>query len=383
MTYMSNKERFKLFTKKSKKPEDGYYHIKDLITSYPAAKYYVVFSLRSNGKSYSALEYILERFLSGKGQGAIIRRYDLDFKQRRGGAMFAPLIQNGVVYSMSNGMYNNVLYRAGEFWLRYVNEDGEVIRTSTEPFCYGFALTGNEHDKSTGYPSVTTIVFDEFISRTGYLQDEFVLLMNTISTIVRRRSDVKIIMLGNTINPYNPYFDEMGLTHARDQKQGSIDLYEYGDSKLQVVCEFAEKPQENYGSDVYFAFDNPKLHMITDGEWELNIYPHCPVKFKPKDIKFIFFIIFKEHILQCEVIMFNKYNFIFIHQKTSELKCPDKDLIFDCEHNPLYNYARNIRTSVNGIQSKIQWYFKAEKIFYQDNLTGEIVRNYMEWSNKT
>ena len=193
---MSSKERFKLFTKKSKKPADGYYHITNLIKSYPEAKYYVVFSLRSNGKSYSALEYILERFLAGKGQGAIIRRYDLDFKQRRGGAMFASLVQNGVVYNMSNGMYNNVLYRAGEFWLRYVNDEGEVIRTSTEPFCYGFALTGNEHDKSTGYPSVTTIVFDEFISRTGYLQDEFVLLMNTISTIIRRRSDVKIIMLG-------------------------------------------------------------------------------------------------------------------------------------------------------------------------------------------
>ena len=370
-------------SKKSKVPADGFYHIDTIINSYPDAKYYVVYSLRSNGKSYSTYEYILKRYLQGKGQGAIIRRYDLDFKNRRGYAMFAPLVSNGLVETLSNGIYNNIYYRAGEFYLCKKDSDGNIVKQSETPFCYGVALTGNEHDKSTGFPNVTTIVFDEFISRTGYLADEFVLLMNTISTIIRRRSDVKIIMLGNTINPYNPYFDEMGLTHARQQQKGSIDVYEYGESNLKVVCEYAEKPAESYESDVYFAFDNPKLHMITTGDWELSIYPHCPVKFRPKDIKFIFFILFKDNLLQCEVVIFEKYNFVYIHKKTTELKSPDKDLIFDCEHNPLYNYSRCITTAMNDIQRKIAWYFKADKVFYQDNLTGEIVRNYIEWSQKS
>lgn len=372
-----------LNTLKSNKNNDGYYHIDKLVEAIPDAKYYVVYSLRSNGKSYSALEYILKNYLKGKGQGAIIRRYDLDFKQRRGGAMFAPLVSNGLVRKYSHDNYNGITYQAGEFYLVYKNEEtGEIESKSAEPFCYGFSLTGNEHDKSTGYPGVTTILFDEFISRDGYLTDEFVLLMNQISTIIRRRDNVKIFMMGNTINPYNPYFDEMGLNHARQQQMGTVDIYEYGDTGLKVACEYAEKPVDNYDSDVYFAFDNPKLHMITDGEWELAVYPHSPIKIKPKDIKYKFYIIFKEHLLQCEVVMCGKYNFLFIHPKTTELKYPEKELIFDIEHNPLYNFGRKITKPVNKIQDKISWYFKADKVFYDSNLTGEIVRNYIEWSEK-
>ena len=235
-----------LNTLKSNKNNDGYYHIDKLVEAIPDAKYYVVYSLRSNGKSYSALEYILKNYLKGKGQGAIIRRYDLDFKQRRGGAMFAPLVSNGLVRKYSHDNYNGITYQAGEFYLVYKNEEtGEIESKSAEPFCYGFSLTGNEHDKSTGYPGVTTILFDEFISRDGYLTDEFVLLMNQISTIIRRRDNVKIFMMGNTINPYNPYFDEMGLNHARQQQMGTVDIYEYGDTGLKVACEYAEKPVDN------------------------------------------------------------------------------------------------------------------------------------------
>ena len=370
---------------KKKKPIDGYYHIEDLIKVCPDARYYVVFSLRSNGKSYSALEYILKNFLEGKGQGAIIRRYDLDFKQRRGGAMYAPLVANGLIEAYSKGEYNGIKYQAGEFYLIHTNEEGEKDRQSAEPFCYGFALTGSEHDKSTGYPNVTTIVFDEFISRDGYLNDEFVLLMNTISTIIRRRSDVKIFLLGNTINPYNPYFEEMGLTHARQQQAGTVDIYTYGESDLKVAVEYAEKPQESYNSDVYFAFDNPKLSMITDGDWELSIYPHLPCKFRPKDIKFTFFILFKEHTLRCDVIMFGPNNFIYVTKKPSELSEEDmkKKLIFDMAENPLYNYGRKLTSPATKLQQKIMWYFKNDKVFYHDNFVGEIVRNYIEWSVKT
>ena len=59
--------------------------------------------------------------------------------------------------------------------------------------------------------------------------------------------------------------------------------------------------------------------MITTGSWEIAIYPHCPVKFTPKDIKFIYFIIFNEDILQCEIVITNKENFTFIHPKIKPL----------------------------------------------------------------
>src|SRR5699024_9979680 len=132
------------------------------------------------------------------------------------------------------------------------------------------------------YPKVKTILFDEFISRTGYLTDEFVLFTNVISTIKRLRNDVKIFMLGNTISKFCPYFQEMGLVHILQQPVGTIELYEYGDSGLKAAVEYVA-PNLHKGkkeSDVYFAFNNPKLKMITEGAWEMEIYPHLPLKYK-------------------------------------------------------------------------------------------------------
>lgn len=375
-----------LNTIKSKKPEDGYYHVKPLLESFPDALYYIIYSGRTNGKTYSCLEYMLEQYFKHNEKGVIIRRYDEDYKNKRGYKMFKNLVQTGVVRKLSHNRYNDIQYRAGEYYLIHINEEGEIDEKSTEPFCFGLSLTAGEHDKSTGgfSISVKTVVFDEFIGR-HYLDDEFVLLMQQISTVIRREKGTRIFLCGNTINPYNPYFEEMGLHHAYQQEIGTVETYEYGNSGLQVVVEYAEKPVDKYDSDVYFAFDNPKLKMITDGEWEIPMYPHCPIKIRPKDIKFRYFIHFKNDVLECEIVMVGKYNFTFIHQRTKNIEYvlnTDKELVFDLEENPLYNVGKRITTPVNGIQNKILWYFKANKVFYQDNRTGEVVRNYIEWSEQ-
>src|SRR5699024_11620877 len=83
------------------------------------------------------------------------------------------------------------------------------------------------------------------------LVNELVLFMNTVSTIVRRRTDVKIFMLGNTVNKYNPYFKEMGLNHANQMEQGTIDIYKYGKSPLTVAVERSEE----HTSELQSRFD--------------------------------------------------------------------------------------------------------------------------------
>ena len=58
------------------------------------------------------------------------------------------------------------------------------------------------------------ILFDEFITRSMYLPDEFVIFTNVLSTIIRDRNNVKIFMCGNTVNKYCPYYKEMGLNNV-------------------------------------------------------------------------------------------------------------------------------------------------------------------------
>lgn len=344
------------------------------------AIYNVIFGERSNGKTFAALKYGFERYWKTGEKIAYIRRWQDDLRGKRGQNVFAALEYEKVISKTTNSEWNHVYYYAGKWYLQLI-EDGEVIKKCEEPFCYGFSLSTMEHDKSSSYPDVTTIILDEFMSRTMYLPDEFVLFMNTLSTIIRQRNNVKIFMLGNTVNKYCPYFAEMGLTHIKEMQPGDIDLYTYGESKLTVAVEYTGNTVKK-DSDVYFAFNNPKLHMITGGAWEMDIYPHCPTKIRPKDIVFKYFIIFDGETLECDIVEQDDLYFTFVHRKTTPIKEDLKELIYTPQASAEPNYRRKITKPRSELEQKICNFYKYDMIFYQDNEVGEIVRNYLQWCVK-
>jgi hypothetical protein len=355
--------------------KDEYYTL-DRIKTYKC-QYNLIFGKRSNGKTYAVLYEGIKNYCNTGKQMAYLRRYREDFVGKRGQNMFAALVSTGAISQLSNGKWDSVSYRSSQWFLsRHENKDRIVLDSS--PFCYGFSLGQMEHDKSTAYPDVTTIVFDEFISRIGYLPNEFVLFMNVLSTIIRQRNDVTIYMLGNTVNKYCPYFQDMGLGHIENMESGSIDVYTYGNSKLKVAVERTQNHNiEGRKSDVYFAFDNPALEMITGGAWELDLHPHLPKEYETDDIVFIFFILFNNQLIQCEIIELDDCSFIYCHRKTSEIRHPDEDIIFSEGYDPRPNYIHNMRRSDMPIVRTITHFFANDKVYYQDNDVGEIIRNYL------
>lgn len=354
------------------------YYSLDRILKYNA-RYNVIFGERSNGKSFSVHELALKKYLENGEQLGIVRRWQDDFTGKRGQSMFNGIVEAGLVKKYSGGEWDSVYYYSSRWYLCRYDENGKR-ELSPDPFAYGFAITSQEHDKSTSYPRIKTILFDEFLSRTGYIPDEFVLFCNVLSTIIRERDDVTIFMLGNTVNRFCPYFNEMGLKHVHEMKQGTIDLYQYGESGLTVAVEYAQPAgKQGKKSDIYFAFDNPKLNMITKGAWEINIYPHCPCKYRPADIKYIYFIEFDGHLLQCEIVLTDSGAFTFIHPKTGEIKHPERDIVFSVSGSSHLRVKRkNITRPEDKIGEKIYNFFKNNRVFYADNETGEIVMNYLQ-----
>ncbi len=342
------------------------------------ATYNVIFGERSNGKTYATLKQVLENYFSDGSQFAYIRRWSVDVQPKRMNNLFNAIIEDGYLEKLSGGKFTAIFYRTGRFYLCTYNDKGKPIYNEEDIIGYAFSLSENEHNKANSYPRVTTIIFDEFLTNKIYLPDEFILFMNTVSTIVRQRTNVKIYMLGNTVNKYCPYFKEMGLTNILSMKQGTIDVYTYGETKLKVAVEYADSKKKFKKNNFYFAFNNPKLKMITGGAWELNIYPHAPVKWRPKDILFTYFIEFNDNLYQCEIISKNDNVFTFIHEKTTPIKNPDKDIIYTLDYNPKINYNINILKPLTDYQNKITWFYTHDRVYYQNNNVGDAINNYLK-----
>lgn len=359
-------------------------HLKDILEKYPDVKYYVLYGQRSNGKTFGCLWHCLEEYVKYGNEMAYIRRTDEDLRGQRGDELFSALEKAGIIKQLTNGKWDGVAYYARRWYLcKYTvnKKTGErKIIKDIKPFCYGFALNTWEHEKGASFPNVTNIIFDEFLARTGYLRDEFVIFMNVLSTIIRHRDNVKIYMLGNTVNMYCPYIDEMGLYHMRRMKQGTFDIYTYGDTGLKLLlywCPDRKEQGHMDASDVYFAFNNPKLKMITNGSWEMDIYPHLPEghHIKPSNIIFTCYVIFAEDMLQLQVCCHDGLNYMFICPKTTEIKNPDMDIVCTVEPDIRPNWR--VGLGKDKIGKQLAWYFVNNKVFYLNNLCGEIMRNFL------
>lgn len=353
-----------------------YYNVNKILKK--DSVYNMIFGERSNGKTYALLKLAIDNKIKHNAEFVYLRRWRDDVKGSRMKQLFKSLIDNGEIEKITKGKYTSVVFKTGMFYLCNYSEDNEPLFNDDDKLGYSFALSENEHNKSVSYPKVTTIVFDEFITNHLYLQDEFVTFMNTVSTIVRSRTNVKIFMLGNTVNKYCIYFKEMGLNHITDMKQGSIDVYNYGDSKLTVAVEYTASNKLLKPNNYYFAFNNPKLKMITGGSWQLGIYPHLPMKYKPKDIAFTYFIIFNDITYQCEIIFLKNITFTYIHLKTTPIQNPNSDIIYSLDMNPKANYNVNILKPRYEFEKKIAWYYNNLKVFYQDNSVGNSIANYIK-----
>lgn len=380
--------------KNSKKTKVFFYSLLELLIE--ICQYYMIFGLRSNGKTTAVYVIALIDYCLNGNQLALVRRYDIDFKGKSGKEMFKGLVAlkfkgKNLIEYLTDGKFNDIRYYSSQWFLCKYDEELDKTVTDSKPFCQAFALNVSEHDKSVSFPYVRTILFDEFITRDSYLPDEFVKFMNTISTIVREKNETTIFMCANSINKYCPHFKEMGLYNITKMQPDSIEYYKYGESKLKVGVEFAgvneniskdKQKTKSKPSDVYFAFQNPKLQMITTGAWEIDIYPHLPCEYKKENVKFRYFIKFEGNTLQCEIIYIDKKLFTFVHKKTSDIKYTNKDLIYQQEPSANYNISNDISQPRNDVEKKIWWLYCTGKTFYQDNEVGEIYKNYILWCDE-
>ena len=150
---------------------------------------------RGVGKTYGSKVAMLKRFIRTGDQFLYIRRYKTELELAL--ATFWDDIQ-------ANGDFDDLDLKVKKNkMMATFTCDGEICG-------YAAALSNSNILKSTAFPRVNTILFDEFLLDTGgthrYLKHEVTMLLDAIETVGRLR-DIQVILLGNALNVHaSPYF---------------------------------------------------------------------------------------------------------------------------------------------------------------------------------
>lgn len=147
---------------------------------------------RGVGKSYGAKEWAIKDYLKKGNQFVYVRRYKEELKK-------------------INKFFDDIKEKFPEHEFKVASPnfiiDGEIAGTA-------IALSTSKIEKSTPFPKVTKIIFDEFILDKGYhhyLPDEVTNFLELYSTIARSR-DVVVMFLSNALSITNPYFIYFNLS---------------------------------------------------------------------------------------------------------------------------------------------------------------------------
>ena len=178
-----------------------YYYLNSLL-SYNRTLSMVV-GERSVGKTYASKVHCIKRFKKHGEQFVYLRRFKKsDLKNI---AEFFDDIRDEFPK-------DKLMVKGSKF---YIN--GKLMG-------YALALSEAQSIKSTPYPLVQTLMFDEFIlektSRTAnYLPNEVSLLLSIAYTIFRDRKNTRMILLANSGSTVNPYFIDFNIQLKRRDNQ--------------------------------------------------------------------------------------------------------------------------------------------------------------------
>ncbi len=144
---------------------------------------------RGVGKTYGASKFVTKQFINKGEEFVYIRRYKSELAKS--------------VPEFFKALINN-----DEFPNHKLSTKGNKFIIDDHVAGYSFSLSTAQSLKSTNFPKVKTIIFDEFIIEEGqnhYIKNEVENFLGMIESISRMR-DVRIFMLANAVTITNPYF---------------------------------------------------------------------------------------------------------------------------------------------------------------------------------
>lgn len=170
-----------------------YYDLSKVI-SYQAFLNFLI-GARGIGKTYSLTKHVINQFIKKKEEFAYIRRYKTE-------------LQKAVPKFFDAVRVNN------EFPDHKLETKGDKFYIDEKVAGYSMTLSTAQNLKSSNFPNVKYIIFDEFILESGgghYLANEVEVFLGLVETIARMR-DIQAFLLANAVTVTNPYFLYLNLS---------------------------------------------------------------------------------------------------------------------------------------------------------------------------
>ena len=170
-----------------------YYDISTLL-SYNKILNFII-GQRGGGKTFGAKKWCINDFIKKGNQFIWIRHFKQEIKQLKQN------FWNDIIHS---GLYPDV-----EFSIK-----GDKLFINNKICGYLIALSTSNQMKSSSFPNVNKIIFDEFIFEKGhnhYRGDEVNDFVNFMDTVIRDRDNCRAILIANNVQTTNPYFHYFGV----------------------------------------------------------------------------------------------------------------------------------------------------------------------------
>ena len=226
----------------------------DTILGYNA-RYNMIISDRSFGKTYGLFKRAIKNWIKNKDEFIYLRRNVTEVDAKHTEHLFDKVATDLDFHS--NYLFKVEGSKCYIADVTYCSEE-QILNKEYEWNLFGYiiALTQAVTYKSIDFPKVTMIMYEEFlIVESGgrrYLPNEAWLLKDFFTTVARERPDkIKVFLLGNRVSPINPYFSEFNVFPYDERKEYYYNkktnclLFYVGESGER----HAEKMLESYGED--------------------------------------------------------------------------------------------------------------------------------------
>lgn len=348
-----------------------------------ASNHKVIISSRSTGKTTN---FILLGMIMNSIYGTVIQYVRHKELSKKKILKLCETIESfGYIEKITKGKYNSVDLYADSWKYCKKDEDGKIVEKSEKEFMHNlFTSLSDEYKSSYNAPMGDFIIIDEFM-HDGYQMNEFFHVMDIISTVGREREQVYTFFLGNNLNAYSIYLQEMNI--ARQVRQMNWGEKKYIDiAQTRFYVELIQKDLSNVvvkkKSEIVwrrFGFGGEKLSSITGvGGWNIKQYQHIPEFLDERKDAFVEqrWICLNGDWLRCKILQNDIYGRYMYIKPSRHKPTNETDIIYQLsEVQTIYQrYGQGFRDD-----DKIFWSFVNNKnVYLCTNECGMMLDEYME-----